>query len=72
MFDWATGVDGRGNKPESVVALLGGNVRAVFALATAVLAGGAGLLFWLLQVRCRGRWLAGCCRRRAAGQRVPM
>lgn len=51
VFDAATGVD-RSNKPESVVNLLGGDRRAaqlVFAAATALLLGGAGLLFWLLQ-----------------------
>lgn len=47
-----TGVD-RSNKPESVVALLGGNARLVFALATALLLAGGGLLFWLLQSAVR-------------------
>jgi len=47
-----TGVD-RANKPESVVALLGGNARLVFGLATALLLAGGGLLFWLLQSAVR-------------------
>lgn len=64
VFDGMTGVD-RSNKPESVVALLGGNARLVFGLATALLLAGGGLLFWLLQsaVRqpARGRCLGGGC-----------
>ena len=57
VFDGLTGVD-RSNKPESVVSLLGGDrraARAVLAAATALLLGGAGLLFWLLQGAVRER-----------------
>lgn len=61
VFDGATGVDR--SKPESVVNLLGGNVRLVFGLATLLLAGGVGLLFWLLQSAVRPRpgakWTVG-------------
>ncbi|EFN57404.1 hypothetical protein CHLNCDRAFT_48633 [Chlorella variabilis] len=46
VFDSVTGVDK--TKPESVVNLLGGDARLVFLLATAMLAAGTGLLFWLL------------------------
>lgn len=47
VFDSMTGVDK--TKPESMVNMLGGNVKLVFGLATVLLLGGTGLLFWLLQ-----------------------
>ena len=51
VFDGLTGVDK--SKPESMVAMLGGNARLVFGLATALLLGGASLLYWLLQAAVR-------------------
>lgn len=56
-----TGVDTKGNKPESMVQMLGGDARLVFLIATALLAGGGGLLYWMLtsSVRARCGFLVG-------------